>query len=272
MVRNKPLTGYWMLRVLADVAQAMLDAELAHWRTAERVADIWWRDDDAIDQTSELTRLRTLSIECDAPLALAVIPTHAHTALADAVENWPNVVVWQHGIAHQNLAPPEQKKTELTVAGCTDMLHLQKQLQSGCGRLRRLFGVRFQAVLVPPWNRIDSAVTEILEVLGFIGLSTFKPRVRAGSETRVWQHNAHVDLINWRAGGCFIGQRHAAELLCQHLQARRCGTVDTAETTGVLSHHLVQDDATWEFLSGLLRYAQLHPWMQVRAAAELFRL
>ena len=50
------------------------------------------------------------------------------------------------------------------------------ELARGRDTLRRSFGERFAAVLVPPWNRIGDAIVARLPDIGLRGLSTFGPR------------------------------------------------------------------------------------------------
>jgi hypothetical protein len=69
------------------------------------------------------------------------------------------------------------------------------------------------------------------------------------------QVNTHVDVIDWRGRngppGGFLGEDACLSLFIGHLRARRLGTVDADEPTGILSHHLVHDAATWRFLEKL---------------------
>ncbi|TIS82782.1 MAG: polysaccharide deacetylase, partial [Mesorhizobium sp.] len=48
--------------------------ELACWRRADRKAEFWLRDDDAVDPTAALDRLLELTRALEVPLTLAVIP------------------------------------------------------------------------------------------------------------------------------------------------------------------------------------------------------
>ena len=52
--------------------QALAD-EAARWRDAGRTAELWWRDDDAIDATPLLDRLVGLVRDTQTPRALAVM-------------------------------------------------------------------------------------------------------------------------------------------------------------------------------------------------------
>src|SRR5947199_5492040 len=83
--------------------------ELDRWALTDRVAALWWRDDDAITATPQLSALQRLA--GDVPLALAVIPALARPELAAAVRDAANTVVLQHGWQHANQAA-EGKKSE----------------------------------------------------------------------------------------------------------------------------------------------------------------
>ena len=54
-----------------------LDRELDAWAAAGRVAEAWWRDDDATAPTPALARLLEARRAAGAPVALAVIPARA---------------------------------------------------------------------------------------------------------------------------------------------------------------------------------------------------
>jgi len=82
--------------------------------------------------------------------------------------------------------------------------------------------------------------------------------------------NTHADIIDWKNGKRFAGADAAAGALVAHLRARRLGEVDDAEPTGLLTHHLVHDDAAWEFLARLLARLDDHPAVKWRRAAEIF--
>ena len=86
---------------------------------------------------------------------------------------------------------------------------------------------------------------------GYAGLSQYGPRRTASPAAGLRQVNTHVDLIGWRAGGGFAGEPAVLEAAVRHLAAKREGRADAAEPTGWLSHHLVHDEATWDFLERL---------------------
>jgi hypothetical protein len=243
-----------------------LDAEIATWAAAGRVATLWWRDDDAIADTPALQRL--LAAAGERPLALAVIPDAATPSLADAVAPLPSVAVLQHGFAHRNHAPTGRKKSELGLD--RPLTVLLQELGDGLVRLRRLFGARALAVLVPPWNRIDPAVVDQLPRLGFRGISCYGPRPRASSA--LMTVNTHGDIIDWHGGRGFVGTDAALGLLVGHLQARRRGAADAAEPTGLITHHLVHDEACWDFLGRLTARLEGRAGVRWIGAPEAFAI
>src|SRR5262245_33620340 len=78
--------------------------ELDRWQEAERVATLWWRDDDAVAPSAKLDRV--MAIAGNVPIALAVIPGPAEPMLADWLDGFAQpfaergVMVLQHGWRH----------------------------------------------------------------------------------------------------------------------------------------------------------------------------
>jgi hypothetical protein len=228
-------------------------AELDAWRDAGRAATFWWRDDDATDDTPALKRL--LDIAGDAPISLASIPRDATIALANTVAEHPNVSVLQHGYAHTNHAPPLEKKAEFGPHRPLDAM--QRDLLAGFKRLRDLFGPRFQAIFVPPWNRMTDAVAPLLPQVGLQSVSAYGP---ARKSLAMPQVNTHADIIDWRGGRSFLGESAALNLMTTHLSARRRrGEAAENTPTGLLTHHAVHNDACWRFIEDLVRAIADHP-------------
>ena len=236
---------------------APLEAELAAWAAAGRIARFWWRDDDATAPSAPFDRL--LALAGDAPLALAVIPVAATDALADRLRTTDNVTVLQHGIAHINHAPASAKKAELGADRLAPAL--VTELVAGRRRLEALFGRRFRPILVPPWNRISGDLVALLPQAGFVGLSTAGRQ--AGSPC-LRQVNSHLDPIDWHGTRrC----RPAGDLIAEtvrHLRSRRLDVSD--EPIGLLTHHLRDDRATERFAADLAGIVRSHPaaaWVSV---------
>ena len=238
-----------------------LDQELESWRRSGRIATFWWRDDDAADCNPALERLLGLSESYGVPLSLAVIPARATADLAGRLARAAaRVKVLQHGFDHANHAPPEEKSMELGlhrpgVAIC-------EELADGQAMLKARFGGQALPVLVPPWNRIADEFVPELAGLGFRGLSLHTARAAVRPAKGLVACNTHVDVLRWRPERGFLGENEALDLLIGHLRARRqagaepaCGgrpTAEADEPSGLLTHHLVMDEAAWAFVSRLL--------------------
>jgi hypothetical protein len=244
-----------------------LSRELDQWHALGREATLWWRDDDAITATPALDRLVELQCERGVPLALAVIPAHAHEALAHALERHSRIAVLQHGYAHDNHAARGERSIELT--GHRRRACVVEELQRGWRKLQALFRGRLLPVMVPPWNRISPELLPELHALGFRALSCFAARPRREAFAGLLQTNCHADLIDWRRGRRFRGEERIIEQICAHLEARRNARVDAREASGILSHHLVHDDACWRFLDTLFEHCCRHPaarWLEADEA------
>jgi hypothetical protein len=200
--------------------------------------------------------------EChDAPLALAVVPmwldANAHARIAAS----PSATVRQHGFAHANHAPPEGRSIEL---GGRQLESILIELERGRALLADAFGCSFLAVLVPPWNRLDTGLIARLRGCGFIGLSTFGRRAGAEAAPGLAQVNAHLDPVDWHGTRLFVGETAAL--------ARLVGVLDADEPIGILSHHLAMDEAGWAFLERLLRVLAEHPGARLCPVPELFEI
>ncbi len=241
-----------------------LEEELNAWAEEGRVADLWWRDDDAQCPTPALQRLLALSTETATSLTLAVVPKGTETSLTHVLEEAPRVKVIQHGYAHVNHAGTDRKKAELAASRpAEDSLD---ELIRGRRWLAHLFAGRFHAVLAPPWNRIDPLLVPALPGAGIRGLSAFGARRSVEPAPGLIQGNCHVDILDWRGSRGFVGEDVALAAVVNHLARRRRGNVDAKEATGVLTHHLAMDEACWVFLATLIERTRNHPavrWLDV---------
>ena len=89
-----------------------------------------------------------------------------------------------------------------------------------------------------------------------------KPYERYSSSGEI---NTQVDVIDWRGSRGFVGEGAALGRLVAHLAARRTSVVNAESPTGILTHHLVHDTATWRFLENL------QDWLARRGGLELFQ-
>ena len=251
-----------MIETALDFIEALTERIARLADTENRVA-FWWRDDDAVEPTPALERLIGLSEKYAVPLALAVIPKPVDPALADRVAKNKTVTVLQHGWAHINHQPAGEKKAELGDARPKEVV--LDELAEGHDRLTELFDDRFQPVLVPPWNRIAPDVVERRKTYAWlIGLSTFGPVL----DEDPYQVNTHLDIIDWRGTRGFIGWQRAWDVLDREIALRLDGA--SSEPIGLLTHHLVHDEACWDFLDTFLGCLDLRPPIVWPTVPELF--
>jgi hypothetical protein len=222
-----------------------LARECATWAEAGRSATWWWRDDDAIEPTPALATLIALAPDA---IALAVIPSRMRPELAGFLSAHPGVTALQHGFAHVNHAQPGERKSEFPAS--RDSHAAWAELDEGSRILKAALGRQALPVLTPPWNRAGDVVLAGLRALGFRGLTRYLPR-RTPQIHGLKQVNTHVDVIDWKGSRGFVGEAEALGLLVGHFAARRGGAADADEPTGLLTHHLVHDPATWRFLEKL---------------------
>lgn len=228
--------------------------ELARRRHAGRPVEFWWRDDDAGQVSAEVDKLLRLSSDRRIPLSLAVVPAEAQPELFPLLHE--RVSVLQHGTDHRNRAKVGQKKTEYPDAEPAEQA--LARIADGMEGLRRLSGRRFVPVLAPPWNRLRKDLVKKLPALGICGISGYGPRESAEPAPGLRQVNTHVDIVAWRQGKRFIGEKECLELALRHL--------DHDEPVGWLTHHAVHDAAAWDFLARLFSNGDVR-WL---SAAEAF--
>ncbi|WP_170399030.1 polysaccharide deacetylase family protein [Ruegeria arenilitoris] len=227
-----------------------LEAELDIWQAQGLSLPLWWRDDDAISRTPQLERLSKLSRSLDLPVHLAIIPRDADAGLGDYVTQQPWLIPVVHGWAHQNHAPPDEKKSEFRLHRPLEAIIVDAQ--SGLERLRTLFGDRLCPMFVPPWNRIAPEVVQELPDLGYRIVSTATPRKTRESVPRLEQINTHLDPIDWRGTRGLVAADKLIIQTTDLLRDRRERRADITEPFGVLTHHLVHDQEIWTFTQELL--------------------
>lgn len=243
-----------------------LSRELDAWRAENRRATFWWRDDDAVCQTAALGRLLDTSQDVGAPVALAVIPGEMDADLVGCLDERDDIEVLQHGFKHINHAPPSAKASEFGPE--RDRQTRLNELSKGrklLSKFRRLL-----PVLVPPWNRIDESLLRFLPEIGIAGISTFSARAASENVPGLTRVNTHVDIINWRNGRKFLGIADTLERAIDHLKARRLGSADPDEATGLLTHHLVHDEQGWAFVADFLKFTGAHAGAKWIRAEEAF--
>lgn len=242
----------------AAIALMRLNHELAIWRRAWHVPVLWWRDDDAREPTWQLDRL--LEVRRELPLTLAVVPDVDLHPLANRLGAAANVDVAQHGIDHANKLPPGGPRSEfLASASQTEV-----NAAVAAGRARLVAAGLPPVTFVPPWNepsdRLIAAIVEAKYDSYSIGIHG---RARDGLK----HVGAQVDILRWKGAPHFKGRRRVLDAIRKQLESRRRrGAFD--EPLGILTHHLVHDDAAWRFLDWFVDYGRTRfDW---RSASDLF--
>ncbi|MDX1738027.1 MAG: polysaccharide deacetylase family protein [Alphaproteobacteria bacterium] len=235
---------------------AALDTELNNWEAEGVLAEFWWRDDDVCKPSPALDML--LSASRDTPITLAAIPNLTTVNLAEFLNQTDmlqRISIAQHGFNHINHAPDTEKKAEFRNHRPTS--EMQQDLSKGYETLKELFKHRFVPLFVPPWNRIGDQAEELLAQIGLEFLSTFTPREPIKGPRIV---NTHIDPVNWRANKTFLGLGPTIAQAVIHLKAKRevWPTIDMIEPTGFLTHHLIHDEETWQFISDFNRFVSSH--------------
>lgn len=242
-----------------------LQDELAHWRDAGLTADLWLRDDDAIEPSPALDRLIDLAREFDVAVALAIIPYRTGPALAQRLDGERRIHPIIHGWSHANHAPSSEKKQEL--GHHRPRGAMLGDLSMGFARLSELYGGRLVPMLVPPWNRIDPSLLDDLPALGFAGLSAFGHKL--ASRPGLTIANTHIDIVDSHAGNACRDHGVLVAALAKELtEARLAG----GQPVGILSHHLVSDEEAFRFLRDLFTEAAQSGAARWRTPGEILTL
>ena len=241
-----------------------LVVELDRWEEAGRVALLWWRDDDAAAPTAQLDRL--LALAGGIPLALAVIPADAVAGLATALEFFPRVAVLHHGWCHANRAQ-SGKKSEYPAE--RHPVDVADELDEGRKRMGALFGRRALPVFVPPWNRFADRFVPLLGEAGFTAVSQIAPR-KGEPPGAIEVIDVDVDVVAWQAGRGFVGDGPALTRMVAALRREREDHSERGHgVVGLLTHHLIMDGPTEDFLARLQGVVDAHPAVRWAGMPEL---
>jgi hypothetical protein len=239
-------------------ALAGLDAALA--ARAAPVA-LWWRDDDAGPDDLRLDRLLALAARRGVPVALATVPAALTPAATDRILASAGASVLQHGVAHADHALHGERRIEL--GGSAGPAELQGPVAAGRVQLAAAFGRRFLPVMVPPWNRMAPDVAACLPGWGFRGFSGWADGPPPVPD-RLIRVDAHLDAIDWRGGRRCLGADELAGRLVTLLATGRAGPF------GLLTHHLVTDEAGFAALDRFLGVVQDRAAIRWAGAPDLF--
>jgi hypothetical protein len=243
-----------------------LTKELDLWERDGAVATFWWRDDDAVDDTPQLDLL--LRHAGEIPLAIGVVPGLATRSLAEKLAKHESVVVLQHGWRHANHALagydeyPASRPTE----------EVSQEISDGRRFLTALFGPQTIPVFTPPWHGFDACFLPLLRRNGIIGISRMGPRLAAFAAEGVFAANAHMAPIKWSTPPSFGDDDVYIGRVIDHLRGRRLGRYDATEATGLLTHHLVQNEKSYALISRFVEVVSEHPAAAWTGAKDMFAL
>jgi len=236
-----------------------LRAELDRWASEGRIASFWWRDDDAVTMTPALRRALDLARRHGVPIHLSVIPAGLSPHLGAALAGEPQVRVLQHGYAHAQ-GELHARRPHDQVLG---------ELVKGRDILSNALGHWFLPVLVPPWNLIRDEYLPLVAEAKLRGLSTEDARTARYAVAGVEVVNIHFGPLTWEGdSGRFIGMPRALDEVMAHLVAKRTGRADADEPTGLCTHHLRCDEASWAYVERVLAETMAHPaarWIDLGA-------
>ena len=171
----------------------------------------------------------------------------------------PGIDIALHGWSHTNHAPADQKKQELGLHRGREVV--LAELGEGHRRLGPLFADRYVPVLVPPWNRIDKSLIDALPGIGIEALSVFG-KEKAGPLPVI---NTHVDIMDWHGTR---GGRPVADIVADAVR-RLDEMAETGGTLGLLTHHLVHDEAAWSLVEDFVALTRAHPACRWVALGDL---
>lgn len=228
------------------------------WSRLGLTPRFWLRDDDAMYPGAALDKLIKLTAEFDVPLALAIIPAATGEDLAASLAPHIHAVPIVHGWAHKNHAGTSEKKQEF--GPHRPLTEMQDELYRAMEKMNSVYPEQLVPIFVPPWNRIAPEVIGCLAKAGYSALSRFGAAPDVPVAGGIAEVNTHVDVMDWQSKSGkdhHVLARLLAEALAQSLAGER-------NPVGVLTHHLVHDEAAWDFLQKLLSFTRGRRWLSAK--------
>lgn len=212
------------------------------------VPEFFFRADDIAAGGRAFEALCRLFRAYEVPLAMAVVPGW----LSDSrLENLFRVApreepLWnwhQHGWRHVNWQE-EDKKSEFGKQRTQEKQ--LKDLLQGKQKMSGLFGEYFVDVFTPPWNRLSPVTLDVLQEIGFKGVSLMGPFPRgAKSDIQLKNLRVQIDLHTRK------NKNGSADYLalCEEIAA----IMGRREPVGIMLHHQRMNGFAFQFLEELLR-------------------
>lgn len=234
-------------------------AALEEYRRLGLSPEFWLRDDDASCPAAALDRLLELTARFEIPTALAIIPALTGEDLAARLGPHSHAVPVIHGWAHKNHAGMGEKKQEF--GPHRPLGEMQDELNRGLEIMNKFYPERLVPAFVPPWNRIAPELIGFLGEAGYSALSRFGPAPDVRTDDGIAEINTHVDIMDWRGGKICKDPAVLTRLLAEALAQSVAGA---RYPIGILTHHLVHDDAAWNFLEDLFSFTHGQRWLSVQ--------
>jgi predicted deacetylase len=189
--------------------------------------------------------------------------------LAERLADESGAAVLVHGLNHADHAPAGEKKAEFGPGRPLETL--AREAVAGLAAAQAALGPeKIVPVFVPPWNRIAPDLVQKLPALGYRGLSTFGPRAAREPAPGLVQVNTHHDPVDWRGTRSLLPPDVLIRQLAAAVSARVDGRHDT-EPIGLLTHHLIHDEAVWSYCATLNERLARHANLRYPSAEGLFR-
>ena len=258
--------------------------ELDRWASHGLQARFWVRDDDACEESAPLKRLHEFATRYDITIGLAIIPSKVHPNLPKFLtDEGRRFHPMCHGWQHINHAPAGRKWSEFSdgrpaAAAISDA-------QSAFNAFRKYFA-GCDAVFVPPFCQISSAVIKALPAIGFAGVSagprwverklsnlpslTIRvPTIRTLLRSPIPRLDVHIDPIDWRRRTAHTAEA-TADAVVRSLRLRRMGFLASDAPVGLVTHHLVHDERIWAACNEALDVLRNHPAVEFLHAGQFF--
>ncbi len=245
--------------------------ELDLWADLDQTAKFWVRDDDAFEMSGQLARLDALAGRHGISVGLAIVPGKLDPGLVNYLNSGTrNFRPMCHGWKHINYGPPNRP------AEFGRDRPLSRQIEDAAAA-RQVFRQNFSGsrpIFVPPFNRISHSLIRALPTLGFAALSTipsslertlirlaarlaWSPVASLDALSSFPRIDVHIDVIDWASRTAFDAKK-IADTLVQQLRGRRRAGFGAAQPIGLLTHHLVHDEAIWRACDELLDVLRPH--------------
>ena len=225
----------------------------------ERVAWLFWRIDDVgVGQKSVFRLLRWMR-KHRVPASLQVIPEaldrHAADELLDlmAGTEW-RVSVSQHGWDHADMRHGDYEAEFGPHLSRGDQ---RDRIARGRDWMRELFGDRVTPVFTPPFNAFDIVTLEVLEELGFAGISQDGKQYKR--HTAIPDYSACVDVMQEYVRDALRDAREIRrEIAASSFPGALCGVQIHPQYLGAHGRDVVYGLMEWAESQELIHTCTLH--------------